>query len=169
VPTVGFQGLFVRIVRVPERRRVVHCSGTAPPTAQWTGQQLVETFPWETAPKYLLRDCDAVSGEGFQRRVARWGMDHVLTAPRSPRQSAIAVRLIGSIRRDCLNPVLVCSAGHLWRPLASSFQYDHCWRTPLALAMDCPDTGPVQLPEQGSVVAFREGRGLHHHYERIAA
>jgi len=169
VPTVRFKVLFVRIVLAHDRRKVLQFNVTAHPTAHWTAQQLVEAFPWETAPTSLLRDRDAVYGAGFQRRGARLGMDQILTAPRSPWQHAVAEQLIGSIRRECLNQVMVFSEGHLRRLLASYFQYDHRWRTHLALAMDCPDARPVQPPEQGSVVAFPEVGGLHHHYERIAA
>ncbi len=148
---------------------MVHFNVTEHPTAQWMAQQLVEAFPWETAPKYLLRDRDAVYGAKFQRRVANLGIDQVLTAPRSPWQNAYAERMIGSIRRECLDQVIVLSEGHLRCLLANYFQYYHRWRTHLSLGMDCPDTRPVQPPEQGAVVAFAEVGGLHHHYERMAA
>ncbi len=169
VPTVGFKVLFVLIVLVHERRKVVHFNVTEHPTAQWTAQQLVEAFPWDTAPKYLLCDRDAVYGEGFQRRIKSLGVEQVLTAPRSPWQNAYAERVIGSIRRECLDHVLVFSEGHLRRLLASYFHYYHRWRTHLSLAMDCPDARRVQPPDQGAVVAFPEVGGLHHHYERLAA
>ena len=125
---------------------------TEHPTAQWTGQQLVEAFPRETAPKYLLRDRDAVCGQWFQRRGANVGIDQILTAPRSPWQHAVAERVIGSIRRECLDQVIVLSEGHLRRLLTSYFHYYHRWRTHLA-----------------SVVEIQEVGGLHHHYERVAA
>ncbi len=164
VPTVGFKVLFVLIVLAPERRRVVHFNVTEHPTAQWTAQQLVEAFPWETAPKYLLRDRDAVYGAGFQRRAAHLGMDQVLTAPRTPWQNAYAERVIGSIRRECLDQVIVLSEGHLRRLLASYFHYYHRWRTHLSLAMDCPEPRPVLPPNRGAVVEIPEVGGLHHHY-----
>ena len=169
VPTVGFKVLFGLIVLAQKRRRILHCSVTEHPTAQWTAQQLVEAFPWDTAPQYLLRDRDAVYGACFQRRVASLGLEQVLTAPRSPWQNAVAERVIGSIRRECLDRVIVLTEGHLRRLLASYFHYYHRWRTHLSLAMDCPDLRPVQPPEQGAVVAFPEVSGLHHLYERIAA
>jgi transposase InsO family protein len=96
-------------------------------------------------------------------------LEPVLTAPRSPWQNPDAERVIGSIRRDCLDQVMVFSEGHLRRLLTSYFRYYHCWRTHLALAMDCPEPRPVLSPEQGTGVAFPEVGGLHHHYERIAA
>ena len=169
VPTVGFKVLFVLIVLAHERRRILHCNVTEHPTAQWTGQQLVEAFPWGTAPKYLLRDRDAVYGACFQRRVTSLGMNQVLRAPRSPWENAVAERLIGSIRRECLDHAVVFSEAHLRHLLANYFQYYHRWRTHPSLAMDCPDTRPVHPPEQGAVVAFPEVGGLHHHYERMAA
>jgi putative transposase len=169
VPTVGFKVLFVLIVLAHHRRKVVHFNVTAHPTAQWTAQQLVEAFPWETAPKYLLRDRDAVYGTGFQQRAASLAMEQALTAPRSPWQNPYAERVIGSIRRDCLDHVMVCSEGHLRRLLTSYFRYYHYWRTHLSLAMDCPESRPAVPPGRGAVVAFPEVGGLHHHYERIAA
>jgi transposase InsO family protein len=133
------------------------------------GAQVVGTFPWEAAPKYLLRDRDAVYGERFRRRVATLGIEQVLTAPRSPWQNAFVERLIGSIRRECLDHVIILSEGHRRRLLASYFLYYHRWRTHLSLAMECPDTRPVQPPGQGTVVAFPEVGGLHHSHERVAA
>jgi len=169
VPAVGFKALYVLIVLAHQRRRVVHFNVTEHPTAQWTAQQLVEAFPWETPPKYLLRDRDAVYGKWFQHRVAHLGFEEVLTAPRSPWQNPYAERLIGSIRGECLDHVIVFSEGHLRRALTGYFRYYHRWRTHLSLDMDCPDTRPVQLPGRGEIVAVPEVGGLHHHYERVAA
>ena len=108
-------------------------------------------------------------GACFQRRVMSLGIEQVLSAPRSAWQNPVAERLIGSIRRECLDHVVVFSEGHLRRLLANYFQYYHRWRTHLSLAMDCPDTRPVHPPEQGAVVAFPDVGGLHHQYERKAA
>jgi putative transposase len=93
----------------------------------------------------------------------------LLTAPRSPWQNAYAARVIGSIRRECLDQVMVFSEAHLRRLLTSYFHYYRRWRTHLSLAMDCPEIRRVQPSEQGAVVAFPEVGGLHHHYERMAA
>lgn len=134
VPTVGFKVLFVLVILAHARRKVVHFNVTKHPTAQWTAQQLVEAVPWETAPRYLLRDRDAVYGQCFQRRVTSLGMEQVLTAPRSPWQNSYAERLIGSIRRECLDQVAVFNADHVRLLLASYFQYYHRWRTHLSLA-----------------------------------
>lgn len=171
VPTVTFRVLFVLIVLAHDRRRILHFNVTDHPTAQWTAQQIVEAFPWDTAPRYLLRDRDGVYGHVFRRRVAGLAIEEILTAPRSPWQNPYAERLVGSIRRECLDHVVVFSEDHLRRLLARDVDYYHRWRTHLALAMDAPHGRPVQPPEQGIVVAVPEPEvgGLHSHYERKAA
>ena len=169
VPTVGFKVLFVLVVLAHARRKVVHLLQRDRASDRPTAQQLVEAFPWDSAPKYLLRDHDAMEGACFQRRVLSLGMEQVLAAPLSPWQNAYAERVIGSIRRECLDHVIVLSESHLRRLLASYFHYYHRWRTHLSLAMGCPEHRPVLPPDRGAVVAFPEVRGLHHHYERMAA
>ena len=169
VPTVGFKVLFVLIILAHDRRRILHFNVTAHPTAQWTAQQLVEAFPWQTAPRYLLRDRDAVYGHALGRRATGLGLAEVLTAPRSPWQNPYAERLIGSIRRECLDHVIVFNEGHLRRVLTRYVAYYHRWRTHLSLAMDAPERRPVQLPDEGVVIAVSEVGGLHHHYERREA
>ena len=168
VPTVRNKVLFVLVVLAHQRRRVVHFDVTERPTARWTGQQIIEAFPWGTAPKYLLRDRDAIYGSQFQKRVKSMGIEEVLSAPRSPWQNAFVERVIGSIRRDCLDHVVVLNDRHLKRILTSYFNYYHCWRTHLSLGMDSPESRSVQSPEPGKVVQFPEVGGLHHHYERVA-
>ena len=121
------------------------------------------------APKYLLRDRDAIYGSQFQRRVKSMGIEEVLTAPRSPWQNAFVERMIGSIRRDCLDHVIVLNDRHLKRILIRYFDYYHRWRTHLSLEMDSPESRSVQPPAHGKVVQFPEVGGLHHHYERLAA
>jgi len=151
VPTVRNRVLFVLVV-LAHRRRVVHFNVTAQPTAQWTGQQIIEAFLWDTAPKYLLRDRDAIYGDQFQKRVQSMGIEEVLSAPRSPWQNAFVECIIGSIRRDCLDHVVVLNDRHLKRVLTSYFNYYHHWRTHLSLGMDSPETRPVQSPVLGKVV-----------------
>jgi hypothetical protein len=102
VPTVTFKVLFVFVVLAHDRRRVVHFNVTDAPTAHWTARQLAEAFPWETAPRYLLRDRDAVYGVVFSSRAQSLGIREVKTAPRSPRQNPYVERLIGTLRRECL-------------------------------------------------------------------
>jgi putative transposase len=169
VPTVRNQVLFVFLVLAHERRRVLHVNVTANPTATWTAQQVVEAFPWQDSPKYLLRDRDKIYGQVFRGRVTGMGFQEVLIAPHSPWQNPFVERLIGSIRRECLDHVIVVNEGHLRRILSSYFHYYHGWRTHLALEMDCPEPREVQSVDRGRVVELPEVGGLHHHYERVAA
>jgi transposase InsO family protein len=169
VPTVTFKVLFVLVILAHERRRVVHFNVTEHPTAAWTAQQVVEAFPWDEAPRYLLRDRDRIYGVAFRQRVQHMGIEEVLTAPQSPWQNPYVERLIGSIRRECLDHVLVLHEQHLQRILSSYFVYYHRWRTHLSLAMDCPMLRPVEPPEVGAVMALPAVGGLHHHYKRQAA
>ena len=169
VPTVRNKVLFVLVVLAHHRRRVVHFNVTEHPTTQWTGQQIIEAFPWDTAPKYLLRDRDAIYGSQFQKRVQSMGIEEVLSAPRSPWQNAFVERVIGSIRRYCLDHVVVLNDRHLKRILTCYFNYYHHWRTHLSLGMDSPESRSVQSPDLGKVVQLPEVGGLHHHYERLAA
>jgi transposase InsO family protein len=169
VPTVKFKALFVLVVLAHHRRRVVHFNVTEHPTARWTGQQIIEAFPWDTSPQYLLRDRDSIYGCRFQKRVKSMGIEEILTAPRSPWQNAFVERVIGSVRRDCLNHVIVLNEHHLKRILTRYFDYYHRWRTHLSLEMDSPESRLVQPPALGKVVEFPEVGGLHHHYERLAA
>jgi transposase InsO family protein len=169
VPTIRFQVLYVFLVLAHERRRVLHFNVTAHPTAEWTAQQLREAFPFDQIPRYLLRDRDKIYGEGFRRQVRDMQMQEVLTAPRSPWQRAYVERLLGSIRRECLDHVMVFSEASLRRILSAYFAYYHRTRPHLALAKDSPEPRTAQPPEWGGVVAIPEVGGLHHRYERRAA
>jgi transposase InsO family protein len=169
VPTATCRVLFVFIMLAHERRRIVHVNVTEHPTAQWTAQQIVEAFPWDEAPRYLLRDRDGIYGTLFQQRVRHMGITEVKIAPRSPWQNPYVERLIGSIRRECLDQVIVLGEQHLRRILTGYFQYYHRFRTHRALDMDAPATRPVQPPALGPVQEVPEVGGLHHHYERQAA
>jgi len=169
VPTARLRVLFVLVVLAHHRRRVVHFNVTEHPTAHWAAQQIVDAFPDDSAPSYLLRDRDQVFGEQFRHRVKGMGIEEVLTAPHSPWQNPFAERLIGSIRRECLNHVLVLDERHLRRILARYFSYYHRARTHLALDKDAPDVRPVELPEAGRIVEILEVGGLHHRYVRRAA
>ncbi len=166
VHTVWFEVLFVFIVLVHERRRVVHFNVTAHPTMEWAGQQIVEAFPFDTAPKYLLRDRDRIYGHEFQKQLEVMGIKEVLSAPRSPWQRAYVERVIGSIRRECLDHVIIFDEHSLRRTLRSYFSYYHRWRLHLSLERDSPESPPVQ--SVGKVVGFPEVGGLHHRYERSA-
>jgi putative transposase len=169
VPTVTFRVLFVLVILAHERRRLVHFHVTEHPTAQWTAQQIVEAFPWDDVPRYLRRDRDGIYGTHFQQRVRRMEIEEVVIAPQSPWQNPYVERLIGSIRRECLDHVIVLSERHLQHLLTSYFAYYHTWRTHRALDMDAPTSRPVQPPALGPVQEVAEVGGLHHQYERRQA
>jgi putative transposase len=169
VPTVRNQILFVFLVLAHERRRVLHFNVTAFPTAEWTAQQIVEVFPRDSAPRFLLRDRDAIYGEYFCHRVMSMRIEQVVIAARSPWQNPYVERLIGSIRRECLDHTIVLSERHLKRILADYFAYYHRWRTHQALEMDAPEGREVHPVDRDRVVEIDEVGGLHHHYVRVAA
>jgi transposase InsO family protein len=169
VPTIRFHVLYVFLVLAHDRRRILHVGVTAHPTAEWTAQQLREAFPWETAPRYLLRDRDGIFGHTFVDQVTAMGMSEVLSTPGSPWQRAYIERVIGSIRRECLDHVIVSSERSLRHHLSRFVDYYHQSRTHLGLHKDAPEPRPVQGPEAGRVVAFPEVGGLHHRNERRAA
>jgi putative transposase len=169
VPTATFRLLFVFVVLSHQRRRVVHFGVTAHPTAEWTAQQLVDAFPWDSATQYLLRDRDGSYGEPFPQTAKAMQIREVLTAPRSPWQNAYVERLIGSIRRDCLDHVLIFNERGLRRILQSYFDYYERSRTHLSLKKDAPVARPVQPPSCVKVIAIPQVNGLHHRYERRAA
>jgi len=169
VPTATFRLLFVFVILFHDRRRPVHFAVTSHPTAEWTAQQLLQAFPWDTAPRFLLRDRDGNYGKTF-RDAAQWlGIEEVLCAPRSPWQNAYAERLIGSIRRECLDHVIVLHEPGLRRVLRSYFDYYAHSRTHLSLDKDTPIPRPVQPPELGRVVELPKVGGLLHRYDRRAA
>jgi transposase InsO family protein len=169
VPTLRFQILYVFLVLAHDRRRILHFGVTAHPTAEWTAQQLREAFPWETVPRYLLRDRDRIFGDDFTKQVKDIGLKEVLSAPRSPWQRAYIERLIGTLRRECLDHVIVLNEASLYQHVKSFMAYYHESRTHLSLAKDTPEPRPVNPSELGPVVAIPQVGGLHHRYERRAA
>src|SRR3989441_1507652 len=169
VPTATFRVLYVFVVLLHHRRRVVHFNVTETPTAAWTAQQIVEAFPDDSAPRYLLRDRDGIYGGEFRRRVKGMLIAEVLTAPRSPWQNPFVERVIGTIRRELFDHVIVLNEGHLRRRLHSYLRYYHRSRTHLGLEKDAPEPRAVERPEQGRVVALPQVGGLHHRYFRRAA
>jgi transposase InsO family protein len=169
VPTLTGRVLFVLVVLSHHRRRIVHVNVTERPTAVWTAQQMIEAFPGDTAPRWLLRDRDAIFGDAFRRRVSGMGVAEVLSSPSSPWQNPYAERLIGSIRRECLDHVIVVGERHLRRILSDYLTYYHGSRTHLSLEKDAPTPRRAQAISDGAVVEFPEVGGLHHRYERYAA
>jgi putative transposase len=168
VPTIRFQVLYVFLVLAHDRRPILHFNVTAHPTAEWTGQQLREVFPFDQLPRYLLRDRDAIFGDEFRGQVRDMGIHEVLSAPRSPWQRAYVERVIGSIRRECLDHVTIFHETSLRRILGSYFGYYHRSRTHLSLSKDSPEPRSIQPPDMGSVVTVSQVGGLHHRYERRA-
>ena len=169
VPTVSFRVLFVFLVLAHERRRVLLFNVTEHPTAEWTAEQLMQAFPWDTAPRYLIRDRDRIYSEAFRRQAASMDIGEVLTAPRSPWQSPYVERLIGSIRRECLDHVVVVNESSLRVLVKSYLVYYHGSRTHLSLEKDTPKTRAIEPPHLGAVVEAPQVGGLHHRYERRVA
>jgi transposase InsO family protein len=158
VPTATFRVLYVLVMLGHERRTVRHFNVTAHPSAQWTAQQINEAFPWDEAPRYLLRDRDPIYGDAFQRRVDSFGLKEVKTAPQSPWQNPFVERLIGSIRRDCIDHVIVLNEHHLRRILRDYFHYYHTSRNHLSLDKDPPVPRTVERVDIGKVVALATRR-----------
>ena len=169
VPTATFRILYVFLVLEHERRRIVHFNVTDGPSAQWTGQQLVNAFPDDSAPKYVIRDRDKIYGADFVRRVRAMGIEQVLTAPRSPWQNPYCERVIGTLRRECFDHVIVLGEQHLRRILRKYLEYYHGFRTHLALDKDAPEPRECESNDGGNVVALPMVGGLHHRYTRRAA
>ena len=167
VPTIRFRMLFVFVVMSHDRRKVVHFNVTAYPTAQWIAQQSVEAFPWDTAPKYLLRDRDKIFGSVFQNRVKSMGIEEVLTAYRSPWQNAYIERLNGSIRRECTDHIIVWNERHLKKVLRGYFDYYNNDRTHLGLVKGTPIDRQVskRALKSDQLVEIPKVGGLHHRYE----
>src|SRR5271165_3255230 len=169
VASASFRLLYVMIILAHDRRKIMRTAVTEHPTAAWLSRQVTEAFPWDTAPRYLLRDRDASYGSDFCKRVEAMGITEVVTAPRSPWQNPYAERLIGSIRRECLDHIVIFNERHLRRVLSSYVDYYQSTRTHLSLDKDCPDSRPIQHRSVGRVIAIPQVGGLHHRYERLAA
>ena len=165
VPTVGFRLLFVLVILRHERRRLKSLSVTAHPTAEWIAQQVTEAFPWDEAPDYLIRDRDASYGRVVAKRLAAMGIRDHPTVPRSPWQNFHAERLIGSIRRECLDHIVIFGEAHLRRILAAYTGYYNGVRTHLSLDKDAPSHRPIR--RLGQLAAQPVLGGLHHQYCRI--
>ncbi len=166
VPTASFRVLYAWVLLSPCRREVLHFGVTANPTALWLSNQLKEAFAWKPLPGALLRDRDGAYGNDFRQALARLGVRDLMTMPRSPWQNGLIERLMGSIRRELLDHVVVLDERHLERLLTAYFAYHGRTRTHLALDKDAPDGREVMGPELGEVIALPEVGGLHHRYER---
>ena len=165
VPTISFRLLYGLLIMQHRRRQILWLGVTAHPTAEWIARQLSESYGWAAAPRYIVRDRDAVYGDIFIRRLQAMGIRDRPIAARSPWQNGYAERLIGSIRRDCLDYVVVFGERHLRHLLESYQRYYNEARTHLALSKDAPAPRAVQAV--GSIIAKPLLGGLHHQYVRI--
>ncbi len=165
VPTISFRLLYGFVVLNIGRRQIVHVSATYHPTAEWLARQVSEAFPWETAPSHLIRDRDCAYGETSRKRLSARGIRDGPTAPRSPWQNGYVERVIGSIRRELLDHVVVTGECHLRHLLRDYADYHNSWRTHLGLAKDTPLSRPIQ--HRGAIRSMPKLGGLHHAYVRI--
>ncbi|MEQ1752517.1 MAG: integrase core domain-containing protein [Micropepsaceae bacterium] len=167
VPTINYRELYAFVVVELNRRHLAFVTATSHPTATWLAQQINEAFPWDSAPRFLIRNNDAKFGHAFKRRVEACGIRDRPIAPQSPWQNGYAERVIGSIRRECLDHVVVWNDAHLRALLSDYADYYNASRTHLALEKDIPDTRPVF--RVGKIVPLPILGGLHHLYERCPA
>jgi transposase InsO family protein len=165
VPTIGFNLLYCLVILAHGRRKLVHHAVTAHPTAEWIARQIVEAFPWNTTPRYLVRDRDAAYGHVVKRRLRALGIRDRPTALRSPWQNAYVERLIGTARRECLDHVIVFGETHLHRVVSRYFSYYNETRTHLSLNKDAPVSRPIE--RFGRIIAAPMVGGLHRRYARI--
>ncbi len=165
VPTIAFEQLFAFLVLGHRRRQLLWIAVTRNPTAEWLARQITEAFPWDSAPKYLVRDNDRAFGAAFKARVRAMGIRDRPTSFRSPWQNGYVERLIGSIRYECLDHLMVFNAEHLRRILAKYATYYNEVRTHVSLGKDTPCTRPIE--RFGDIVAYPILGGLHHRYARM--
>jgi len=165
VPTVAFKLLFVLVILRHQRRRLISLTVTTNPTAEWIARQITDAFPWNEAPDYLIRDRDGACDPAVTRRLAAMGIRDHPTAARSPWQNGHAERLIGTIRRECLDHIVVFGEAHLRRVLATYGTYYNDTRTHLALAKDAPIRRSIQ--RFGQIATRPILGGLHHQYCRM--
>jgi transposase InsO family protein len=164
VPTLGFDLLYAFVIVRLDRRDLVWINVTATPTAEWVARQITEAFPWNEAPRYLVRDRDRIYGSVVKRRLRAMGIRDKPITPASPWQNAFAERLIGSIRRECVDHLIVIGETHLRRVLKSYAGYYNNFRTHRSLNKDTPVSRPAQ--RIGSIKSHAILGGLHHHYAR---
>jgi transposase InsO family protein len=165
VPTISFSLLYALVIVRLDRRELVWINVTASPTAEWIARQITEAFPWDKAPQYLIRDRDRIYGSVFTRRLRAMGIRDRPIAPVSPWQNGFAERLIGSIRRECTDNLIVLSESHLRRILRAYSRYYNNVRTHRSLAKDPPISRAIQ--RTGTLWSHPILGGLHHHYVRV--
>ncbi len=165
VPTIGFDLLYAFIIVRLDRRDLVWINVTTNPTAEWVARQITEAFPWDGVPGYMIRDRDQIYGAVVTRRLHAMGIRDKPTASASPWQNGFAERLIGSIRRECLDHIIVLGEAHLRRILKSYAAYYNCLRTHRSLHKDAPASRPVQ--RSGIITSNALLGGLHYQYSRM--
>jgi transposase InsO family protein len=165
VPTIGFNLLYAFVIVRLDRRDLVWINVTANPTAEWIARQITEAFPWSEAPRYLIRDRDRVYGTVVLRQLRAMGIRDKPIAPGSPWQNGFAKRLIGSIRRECVDHMIALGEGHLRRILTKYAAYYNEWRTHRSLNKDAPMHRSIQ--RIGSIISTPVLGGLHHQYVRV--
>jgi transposase InsO family protein len=165
VPTISFDLLYAFVIVRLDRRDLIWANVTANPTAEWIARQVTEAFPWDSAPQYLIRDRDQIYGTFVTRRLRAMGIRDKPIAPASPWQNGFAERLIGSIRRECVDHIVVLGEAHLRRVLRAYAHYYNEIRTHWSLAKDAPVSRPVQ--RTGTIRSASILGGLHHHYVRV--
>jgi hypothetical protein len=166
VPSIGFDLLYGLVIVRLDRRDLVWINVTAKnPSAEWVARQITEAFPWDEAPRYLIRDRDRIYGNVVTRRLRAMGIRDEPTAPASPWQNGFAERLIGSIRRECVDHIIVLGEMHLRQILQSYARHYNDIRTHRSLNKDAPVSRPVQ--RTGIIVSYPILGGLHHHYARV--
>jgi transposase InsO family protein len=165
VPTIDFKLLYGLVVARLDRRELVWISVTTHPTAEWVARQITEAFPWNEAPRYMIRDRDRVYGAVVTRRLRTMGIRDKPITPASPWQNGFAERLIGSIRRECVDHMIVLGEAHLRRILKDYAHYYNGVRTHRSLNKDTPVSRSVQ--RAGVIRSRAILGGLHHHYSRI--
>jgi len=164
VPTIGFNLLYAFVIVRLGRRELVWINVTTSPTAEWIARQLTEAFPWDEAPRYLIRNRDRINGAVVIRRIRAMGIRDKPIAPASPWQNGFAERVIGSIRRECVDHMIVWGEAHLRRILQAYARYHNDVRTHRSLDKDAPASRPVQ--RTGTITARPILSELHHHYVR---
>ena len=166
MPTFKFKTLYVLVFIAHGRRELVHVNVTANPTAAWVWRQLIEAMPWGKTPRHLLHDRDAVYGRDFRQRARRVGIDSIATPVRAPRANAVIERVIGTLRRECLDHLVVVDEHHLLCVLREFVAYYNSERPHRTLGLQTPE--PRRRAVTGSISSRPVLNGLHHVYERVA-
>jgi putative transposase len=169
VPTATYRILYVFVVLSLDRRRIVHFNVTDSPTAEWTSLQLIQAFPFDTSPRYVIRDRDSIYGEKVVATLRAFGIEEKVISYRSPWQNGYVKRMMGTFRRECLHHVIVFGERHLRRVLREYVSYYNESRTHLGLDKDAPEPRAIQPRDAGAVVSEPGLGGLHHRYWRQAA